>query len=148
MLASQAGQVVDMPSREQEKLDESHDSLTLTYQGTRERDQAMRVFPDPMPSTHELAYEWSADKMKLNIRPRKKVAATAPKGKAKPSVADVGVGDVHSDARAAVVTELDSKLKTDADIDTFAAEKGVTLKKGQSRAQKLAALAEKIAPEK
>jgi len=44
--------------RVQTKISPSHSRQSHTFQGAGERDQWLRVYPHPMPSTHRLRYEW------------------------------------------------------------------------------------------
>jgi hypothetical protein len=81
-------------NRSTEKLDDSHDRMIFKMQGTEERDNWMRTFPEPLPATHELVHEWT-DAMTLHVyvRPRKaKRASTAAVG------TDAGTGGAAADA--------------------------------------------------
>ncbi len=112
--------------RDVRKIDESHSEITFKMQGTTERDAWLRTFPRPLPSTHKLHHEWIND-MTLVVRPEP-IAAPQAEG-----------GDAHDPSPANGLAD-----KSDADLQTLAAEKGVKLKKGMSRAQIVAAIGDAV----
>lgn len=69
-----------MPSDIQQRpVEEGHDELVITMSSVSERDQYLKVYPNPMPSTHELAYHWEDD-MHLVVGPKRVSGAKAAKG--------------------------------------------------------------------
>lgn len=122
--------------RDVKKIDQSHNEITFKMQGTTERDAWLRTFPHPLPSTHKLAYEWPDD-MTLVVRPEPIATPSAGEGSHGPSPADVANVPAPADVAAL-------EGKTIADLQTLAAEKGVILKSGMSKAQIVAAIGDAI----
>lgn len=112
--------------RDQEAIpgDGSHLAMTFLMRGTTERDGWCRTFPWPCPSTHELAYEWDAQTMKLRVwvRPRERGGqAPAPT-------------ETNPDPRKALdALSIDELLTRGAEI-------GAEVRRGMSKAQLVAVI--------
>lgn len=113
--------------RKVEKISQSHDRMTITMQGTSERDGWMRVFPDPMPATHVITYNWQGMNLVIEPTPFLTQPAANPVNPAEPST-----------------PKPDLSGMAEADLRTLAAEKGVKLTGKMSRAQMEAAVLEAV----
>jgi hypothetical protein len=125
--------------------DESHDMMTFTLEGEREYQEYARVFPDPLPSTHRLAYRWDENDrgqrvLKVRVVP---VPAGGP-GKQPPAPPATPTNDGTPNDRAAATEarrkELDARTK--ADLQTLGAELGLDLVDAQTKAQMVALILE------
>lgn len=119
-----------MPEFDTKKINDSHDRLTLSFAGTSQEQAYRRIFPEPMPETHELAYRWVRTDPKrpcdLIIEPRAKGATDAAAG------ATPGADEPPKPAEPAIpgppqeiVKELE-KLDIPS-LETRAAEVGVSV---------------------
>jgi hypothetical protein len=117
--------------RDQVPLDGSHDKLVCKMQSTTERDRHQRVFPDPMPSTHRLAYRWT-DEMQYEVylEPRPELV-----NRPAPPQADPEEPAANSEERRAQLMR-----KNDNELSTRAAELGLNKNTGYrgSKAQRVA----------
>jgi hypothetical protein len=131
--------------RHVEKVDESHDRMFFRMESTGERDKWMRTFPDPIPATHRLMHRWHVHPktgMSALVIEMVPVGQTGP-GAEEPSAA---VGPAVNDAAVAERDVLHAKLKVmnDADLETYAAERGVSWGKKATRAQRVAMVLDKM----
>jgi len=105
--------------REFEVINESHIRQKLTMAGDKDAAHWLKTFPDPLPSTHYIAYKWSqSDKGQavLTIEPALK-----------------------GDGPTVSATDDLSKM-SDGDLATIAAEEGVKVGGKWTRAQVVAAI--------
>lgn len=117
-----------MPANsEHVQLNASHDKRRVTMASTTERDKWYRVYPNPMPPGHHIAYRW--DDMVLEVWPEKDDVPA-------PSTP-------HGEQGGNVSTPDDFAGLSDKDLDTAGAELGLKFPKKASRAMKEAAIANK-----
>lgn len=113
------GEEVHALDRSQEHVDESHDLMHFTMQGVEERDRWQRVFPDPIPSTHEPFFVWHDMKLTIGVR----LKAAAPDG----------AGETP------VLPKTDPLgTKTIEDLKTIAAEKSIAVDPKWTKAKLIA----------
>lgn len=122
--------------------DESHDLMGFEMQGEREYQEYARVFPDPLPSTHRLAYRWDTNDrgqkvLKLRVVP---VAAQRPAGGTAGATTTTAPTADQAAAVEARRKELDAKTK--ADLQTIGATVGLDLSGELTKAQMVAQILE------
>lgn len=128
-----------MEHRSEKTVNPGIDAKIMRFQGTVERDGWARVFHQPVPSTHELKYEW-LDPMNLRIELVERKADTGTRGQGDKGTQETSVAD----DRAALLKKLSDM--TEADLVTFAAEKSVALTGCRTKVAKVAAIADALAP--
>lgn len=125
--------------------DESHDMMTFTTQGEREFQEWARVFPDDLPSTHELRHRWVDNDrgqrvLQVRVFPRG-AAGLRPHDEANgPLVVDAPGGKVDPAALEARRKELAERKKED--LQTLGAELGLDLADSLTKAQMVALILE------
>lgn len=110
------------------RIDDSHNRHVCKMAGTTDRDEYLRCFPNPMPATHRLAYQWT-DEMTLVIGPEP-IPITEQA---------LGPGNPKSPVLPAELKSLSNK-----ELKTKAAELGVNVAGNASRAQLESAIATKV----
>jgi hypothetical protein len=142
-----------MPVFSTRKTDVSHSELILEFASTSAEQEYCRIFPDPMPETHALAYRWEYNGPR---RPRRLVVGPAKRGAASP--APMPAQPAPEAAPAPIAAQLDSGVVAGLeklslpDLETRAAELGVSVylngKGGKklTQAQLVAAVAKATAP--
>lgn len=108
--------------REFEPINESHIRQKFTMSGDKDYAHWLKTFPDPMPSTHTLAYRWTQNE----------------KGQAVLIFGPELKGESPEASEADELTKL-----SDGDLATIAAEEGVKVTGKMTKAQVIAAIVKK-----
>jgi hypothetical protein len=121
--------------------DPCHDRYRMRMAGTSERDRYMRCFPDPLPSTHRMVYRWEQTKDGIYlIQGVEPIAAIEAKAAQRPV-------DLHKDPREKLRVELQT-ISDRNELLTKAAENGVETTPKMSKSQIIAAIVDKLVPQK
>lgn len=96
--------------------DSSHDEMILVMQSSGERDMYQRVFPNPIPDTHELFAEWDPTNMQVRVGVRPRLVAEV-----------AGRAEILSRRLTTAVDGVRKELEklSKADLETRAAELGI-----------------------
>jgi hypothetical protein len=106
--------------------DSSHQGMAFKPASSSERDEYLRTFPDPMPSTHYLHWQWVDGEVRFEPRPKPEAVAAGAKAGVKP------LAPGTNERRA----ELNNM--TVADLQALAAETGATIDNKATKAQIIA----------
>jgi hypothetical protein len=119
--------------------DVSHQGMAFRMAGSKERDEYLKTFPHPVPSTHTLHWEWdvAANELRFEMRPRpaQEEGEETEETEQRPATTTATARSVHRELEA----------MTAADLLTRGAEVGAAVNGKMTKAALVAAILEALA---